>query len=152
MRAQSLIGNQEFAAQRQLIIGRRSAVEAQDTTGSIKPEQIREDLDSIVAPLSQLRATWKEFTPKARLRFERWLLPFGFVIGTIQTAEMSQFFRAIGQSSPTNSAIVPCDTNSSNRLMQEISDLWAILFGPEEEKIPKKYTVRRKFRRRNRAS
>ena len=138
MRTQRLITDQEFAAQRQIITGQRNAVEARDNSNAITAAEIREDLSKILAPLEQLKATWKAFSPAACIRFERWLLPAGFVNGQIQTAELGLFFRSLGGFGGMNSVTVPPGSLLSNHfdpnIIGDIRTLRDILDGVEPEK------------------
>ena len=143
MRAQGLITDQEFVAQRQIVTGQRNAVEARDNSNAITAAQIREDLVKILAPLEQLKNTWKALLPAARIRFERWLLPVGFVNGQIQTAELGLFFRLLGGFGDTNSVRVPPGGVLSNHfdpdIIGDIRALRDILDGVlPEKKVPKR--------------
>jgi DNA invertase Pin-like site-specific DNA recombinase len=142
MRTQRLITDQEFAAQRQLITGQRNVVEARDNSGAITAAEIREDLGKILAPLTQLKATWRVLAPAARIRFERWLLPAGFVNGRIQTAELGQFFSALGGSGGMKSTeVAPSGVLSNHfdpRIIGEIRAFQDILDGVEPEKKVRK--------------
>lgn len=143
MRTQHLITDQEFTAQRKIMVGQRNAVEARDTSGAVSVTEIRQDLRKILAPLGQLKATWESLAPAARIRFERWLLPAGFVNGRIQTAELGLFLRSLGGFAMMNSVGVPPGGVLSNHfdpnIIGEIRALRDILAGVEpEKKVPKR--------------
>jgi DNA invertase Pin-like site-specific DNA recombinase len=143
MRTQHLITDQEFTAQRNIMVGQRNAVEARDTSDVVSVMKIRDDLQQILAPLAQLKATWKSLAPAACMRFVRWLFPAGFVNGQLQTAELGHFFRLLGGFGTMNSVGVPPGGVFTNHfdpeIVGEIRALRDILAGVEpEKKVPKR--------------
>jgi hypothetical protein len=151
MRTQHLITDQEFAAQRKIMVGQRNAVEARDTSDVVSVTEIAEDLGKILGPLEQLKETWKSLAPAACIRFEHWLFPAGFVNGRIRTAELGLFFRSLGAFGTMNSVMVPPDGAVSNHvdpnIIGEIRALKDILDGVG----PEKKVSKRRFETRPRA-
>jgi len=112
-------------------------VEARDNSNAITAAEIREDLSKILAPLEQLKATWKAFSPAACIRFERWLLPAGFVNGQIQTAELGLFFRSLEDLVDEFSYSAPGSLLSNHfdpNIIGDIRTLRDILDGVEPER------------------
>ncbi|MGA2186342.1 MAG: hypothetical protein ABSH47_25280 [Bryobacteraceae bacterium] len=56
----------------------------------------RERFQEIASSLIQLRGTWQTIQPPFRRRFERLLLPTGFVIDNTRTAELGGLFGLFG--------------------------------------------------------
>lgn len=94
MRAQDLITDQEFLAQKKILWNRRMALEGRVSDDSALPrELVQAQLAAILQPLSHLHETWRLLPEPLRGRFVRLLLPVGFVHGEIRTAELGFLFR-----------------------------------------------------------
>jgi hypothetical protein len=128
MRAQGLITNEEFLLQRKRLADQRMAFESQ-ARQTTDLAQVRADLQQILEPLSALRATWKSLEPSPRSRFDRLILPGGFVIGNIRTADRGLLFSTFRASAPTNSGVVAFGCVPSNRLISEIHEFREIICG-----------------------
>ena len=63
MRTQHLITDQEFTAQRNIMVDQRNAIEAHDTSDVVSVAKVRDQLQQILAPLAQLKTTWKSLGP-----------------------------------------------------------------------------------------
>jgi site-specific DNA recombinase len=126
MRAQDLITNEEFLMQKKRLADQRMALETQ-TGQSTDLAQVRADLQQITEPLSALRATWKSLKPASRSRFDRLVLPGGFVSGNIRTADMGLLFSTFRASTTGVSSGVPLPCVRSNRIISEIHELREIL-------------------------
>ena len=101
-------------------------------------EQVKADLREIVAPLEALGETWRSLKPPFRRRFERLILPGGFVIGRIRTADLGLLFNTFQASTNGFSYGVPPASVRSNRFGEEISELRDILNGVELPESPPK--------------
>jgi len=119
MRADRLITDEEFLANKTSLADRHLCEESADST-TISPEQVTAHLDEIAEPLSHLRNTWRSLPETLRPRFHRLLLPAGFVNGNVGTAELGLLFRALGQVATGNSTVVPLVGKSWNQIEQEI--------------------------------
>jgi hypothetical protein len=126
MRAQNLITNEEFLVQKKRLADQRIALEnqVQKTTDLA---QVRADLDKIMESLSALQATWKSLEPRSRSRFDRLILPGGFVSGNIRTADVGLLFSTFRGSVPTNSSGVPSPCVRSNRIISEIHEFREVI-------------------------
>jgi hypothetical protein len=138
MRAQNLITNEELLAQKQRLAEQRSALESQ-ASRTIDAARIRADLEQITEPLSALRQTWKSLKAPFRARFDRLILPGGFVNGKIRTADLGLLFSLLRASLTDVSSVVPLGCVPSNRFLLEIQAFLDVLNGVElPERIPKR--------------
>jgi hypothetical protein len=131
MRAQSLITDQEFLRQRKTIADQRAGIESNRSRRTIDVAEVREHFEEIAMPLVELRRTWQTIHPPFRRRFERLVLPAGFVTGQTRTAELGglfSFFRGFAQ---PDSSVVPPVCEFSNRIIPDIQGFWRVLNGLE---------------------
>jgi hypothetical protein len=135
MRAAGLITDQEFLAQRSILADRRMAIEARTDPEQIDAESVRSDLHEIEKPVAELRITWQALLPAFQRRFNRMVLPVGYVNGRIGTAERALLFSTLGDFRDGKSIGVSLTGENLNRLMQEISGLAGILRGQKGEKL-----------------
>ncbi len=120
MRAESLITTEEFRSQKQRMVEQRAVL--QHSSETIRIDRIKKDLESIVEPLTDLRATWRTLEPSFRHRFERLILPGGFVIGRIRTAGLGLLFTLFQPSESIDSIKVHLGTEKLNPLFSEIHE------------------------------
>ena len=128
MRAQNMITDEEFLVQKKRLAEQRMALEshARQTTDL---SQVRADIEKIIEPLSALRATWKTLTPPLRSRFDRLILPGGFLIGKIRTADLGLLFSFFRRPVTGASSVVPLACVPSNRIISEIYEFREIICG-----------------------
>ena len=107
MRAQALITDQEFTRQRKIMADQRSALQSRSTGQSVDVAEIREHFKEISMPLVQLRHTWETIHPAFRRRFDRLVVPTGFVIGQSRTADLGGLFSFIRGFADADSSVVP---------------------------------------------
>src|SRR5207244_4230200 len=86
MRAQGLISDQEFVAEKAVLAKKQLSLEIK--SDSISSYEIQGNLDRIVAPLSDLPSTWEHLPIAKKRRFQHYVLPVGFTAGEIGTAEL----------------------------------------------------------------
>jgi site-specific DNA recombinase len=120
MRTEGLITDREFLAQKSVLAERKMGLESAPSAERISANRLREDLGEITEPLTQLRGTWETLGSPFRRRFERLVLPVGFVNGEIRTAELGLLFRVFRQFEDTNSHVGSLTGESWNQLLQEI--------------------------------
>jgi len=132
VRISGLITDQEFAAQKNVLVQRRTSVEATLESESLNPKAVLREIGEIKKPLSELMHTWQIMEPAIRPRFNRLLLPVGYVNGEIGTAERGLLFRSFGEISEPKTNGVPPKGEGLNRLIQEIQ-AFAELFRSVEE-------------------
>ncbi|MBZ5603887.1 MAG: recombinase family protein [Acidobacteriia bacterium] len=137
MRAKGLITDEEFLAQKRSLAAQRLAVEHREKS-TMTVDQVCADLHQIKGPLTALRETWRSLKSPFRGRFERLILPGGFVNGTIGTADLGLLFSFFRASAGGVSYGVPLRCVRSNPLLSEIRAFVDVLNGVEEEKSPPK--------------
>jgi site-specific DNA recombinase len=138
MRAQGLITDEEFLRQKKTIVDQRAAFESTNRR-IVNAQHIRKHLSEIIDPLTNLRATWNSLKPLPRRRFDRLLLPAGFVNGKIRTAQLGLLFSTTVASGSEDSSVVPLAGEDSNPIITEIQECWNILNSIEEpERVPKR--------------
>lgn len=155
MRAQRLITDEEFLVQKKRRNEQRIAMEAQ-ARGRLDASRVQQDLTTIMQPLHDLRGTWMQLKPPFRSRFNRLVLPGGFVRGRIRTADLGLVFSVIRSSECEVSSRVPLGCVRSNRsiegIAEEIEAFRDVLDGVESEKPePKRrfeYSHRNRLRMR----
>jgi DNA invertase Pin-like site-specific DNA recombinase len=146
MRAQALITDQEFTRQRKIIADQRGALQSKSAGQSIDVSEIREHFQEISMPLVQLRRTWQTIKPPFRRRFERLVLPAGFVIGQSRTAALGGLFSFFGEFADGDSSVVPHGCVRSNRIIPNIQEFWSVLKLIEEEKPTPKWRFKHSHR------
>lgn len=134
MRAQHLITTDEFLEQKKPLAERRIALEAALPPPVQAQRGLHEQLDEIAAPLSRLRETWSELPLQFRPRFKQIVLPSGFVIGRIRTAEIASIFSLSGAFGGGNSNGVAPSLVSSNQIREEVRALLKLFEDLKESK------------------
>jgi hypothetical protein len=127
MKMEGLITDQEFLIQRTSLTRRQFAIEENLGTASLKLSTIRQDIEEVKKPLVELGETWHALSPPLQIRFKRMLLPVGFVVGQIRTAECALIFRAFGNLANAKTNGVHPTGEILNRIIQEIQ-AFAVLF------------------------
>src|SRR6185312_12328628 len=87
MRTDNLITSEEFAVHRELLEKRQAALYRGSQTALLTEKILLNDIEKICEPLRNLKQTWNDMEPEFKQRFQRLILPSGFVIGKIGTAE-----------------------------------------------------------------
>ena len=126
MRATKLITDEEFLRQKARIADRQTALSAA-TMERFRAEELEKRLDEIIQPLSDLGATWQALPQALQVRFQRLVLPAGFVREEIRTAELGLLFQVFGEFRDGNSNGVPLVRKFWNRIIQEIRGFSDIL-------------------------
>lgn len=127
MRTQGLINDDEFLAQKTILLEQRHAIEGSVENGNSRLGEIKKRLSEITQPLSQLSETWKILPEAFRPRFQRLILPVGFPAGKIGTAELGLLFKAFGQFANSNSSAVALKGKSWNHILLEITEFSDLL-------------------------
>ncbi|MGC1685730.1 MAG: hypothetical protein WA734_08935, partial [Candidatus Acidiferrales bacterium] len=135
MRTDGLVTDQEFLMQKSLLSERRIALESAPIPERINHAEVRTQLGDITEPLSQLRETWETLPDAIRRRFDRLILPVGFVNGESRTAELGLLFRTLGDLAHEKSNVVPLTGELSNRIVEEIRAFAAVLSRSEDEEM-----------------
>jgi hypothetical protein len=126
--ALNLITNEEFIQQKNRLVSQRLALESQahQTTDLA---QVQADLEQIVEPLSALQTTWKALKPPLRSRFDRLILPGGFLTGRIRTADLGLLFSSFRASVTGLSTEVARAWMPSNPIISEIHEFREVICG-----------------------
>lgn len=135
LKMDGLITDQEFVAEREKLANRRMALDAQLQARRVDIKTIENDLEKIKVPLTKLGATWEGLPLPKQKRFNRFLLPVGFVHGRTGTAEIGLLFRVFRGFATANSSGVPLTRKNLNQLMQEISALAGVFRSESEEEL-----------------
>ena len=120
MRAQGLITDDEFLAQKSILTERRFALQSRTTPDRVSEGKIRQNIGEITQPLTQLRTTWHALPDPFRRQFERILLPAGFPNQKVRTAELGLLFKVFGDFSEQNPNGVALVRKCWNGIMEEI--------------------------------
>jgi site-specific DNA recombinase len=106
MRAQGLITDVEYLREKQKLAVQRAALEDYAKRRET-PEQVKAQVARIAAPLTALAETWRSLDPPFRKRFERIVLPGGYVVRSIRTADLGRLFSLFRGSEQEMSSEVP---------------------------------------------
>ncbi len=129
MRTQSLITDEEFTAQRSVLLARGAAVVGSMTQVKVNADEIRERIRKIIEPLTNLFATWKALPDALQRRFQRLVLPVGFVAHESRTAELGLLFSTFRAFSRGETIGVAPTCKSWNQIygeLQAFSDLMRV--------------------------
>jgi len=142
MRTRELITDKEFLNQKATLWNRQMTLESTPLDDPLDPVRLRKELSEITQPLLELRSTWGRLPFPFRRRFERLVLPAGFVHGRIRTADLGLLFRVSEGFSRTNTTDVDPGCIRLNRILQEMRGFWRLFRGYQEVKGPPKKAVR----------
>ena len=143
MRAQGLITDEEFLAQKSILTERRFVLQSRTTPERVSEGEIRQNIGEITQPLTQLRTTWHALPDPFRRQFERILLPTGFPNQKVRTAELGLLFKVFGDFSEQNPDGVARVRKCWNGVLQEISSFLSLLKHVGQEKGASQEAVRR---------
>ena len=137
MRAQGLITDEEFAAHKDALRKQGSALAGVEREEELDPRKLRQSLAEIKEPLSDLRKAWESLKEEKhkRRRFERLVLPAGFVNQRIGTADVGLLFNTVRQFATKDSNVGSLTWDSWNRIVAEILE-FAGLFKSSEHDEP----------------
>jgi site-specific DNA recombinase len=118
MRMQKLITDEEFLTQRAMLSERQQGVESSSVYTD--EQQMLAELNIISEPLLDLAKTWASLSPELQKRFQQSVLPVGFAVERIGTADMSCLFSLFLRLKHTKSHVVPLTGQFWNHLEKEI--------------------------------
>lgn len=133
MRTQRLISDQEFVTQKRSLLDQKVAYQ-QNQKKPFDSERAQAELDDIVEPLAALKKTWHKIQPPFRRRFERIILPGGYLIENIRTADLGLLFSSFRGLETTNSSGVPPACLPLNHFLEEIRGFSEVMNGVEMPK------------------
>jgi site-specific DNA recombinase len=128
MRAAGLITDEEFMAQKRVFVERQAAIERRIAQAPVDLDNLRKELAEISEPLTRLRLSWETMQNPYRCRFQRMVLPVGFVNGKARTAELGLLFQAFRGFAGAESVGVAPVRQNWNRILREIRE-FSGLFG-----------------------
>jgi hypothetical protein len=126
MKMENLITSDEFTAHKARISKRLRELDIEEGPNAFEAPHTRSLIEEISDPLMNLNTTWMEIPPALKQRFQRVILPNGFAVQRIGTAQMSDLFSALSPSRLQMSTLVAPTCQSSN-LMREIEELAQVL-------------------------
>lgn len=129
MKMDQLVNDEDFVVQRTLLESRLMEIEAERESGVIDADAMRANLDQIAAPLSDLDQAWSNVPTQFQRRFQQVLLPYGFVVGGVGTAQKGRILSFFRQWNPLNAVLVPQMGDSWNQLADEIESLATLFAG-----------------------
>ena len=141
MRTTQLISDAEFVKHKRTLDDKAMAFDAA-AGPCINLDQLQRDMSEITEPLCNLKEAWDSMRPPRRRRFERLLLPVGFVYGKIRTAEMGHIFRVSGDFSSKDASLVPLGDEALNHILHEIAEFAALLRSDPSDDNGREYAVR----------
>ena len=126
MKMEQMITDEEFAAQRSLLAMRLSKLDAGDEDNQANLEDVLNEIDAICEPLTALGSAWENIAIDLQRRFQQIMLPAGYVIGRIGTAQKGRLFTFLDDFNTPKSSLVPPVGLSWNQLAEEIQAFAAI--------------------------
>ncbi len=127
MRAEQLISTEELLEQKGSLRGQMGMLETDLVSPQGSYRCLREKTAEIRAPLVALLDTWRALPPELQSRFEQLVLPVGFPVGRIRSAEIGRLFTLLGDFERGKANGVPPTLAISNQIFEEIrafSDLF----------------------------
>ena len=134
MKSKGFLTDDEFVGQKSAIYDRQATLEDMPLPDRANATEIRSALNEITKPLSELRETWQTMPTPFRRRFNRLVVPAGFVIEETRTAELGLLFRLLGDLGLDNSHAVPPVGKRLNQLYQAIRAFAELFESVREEK------------------
>src|SRR5207302_1248031 len=108
MKMDNLITTEEFGGHKKRILKRRYELEAEGVDSPFDEQHARDLIEDICEPLMNLNATWLEIPPVLKQRFQVAILPNGFAVERIGTAQMSDLFSFFcGLGEPMSTVVAP---------------------------------------------
>lgn len=134
MKATGLLTDEEFLGQKSSIYERQAALEDMPLPDRADVREVRDALDEITKPLSVLRETWQTMPTPFRRRFNRLVVPAGFVTGETRTAELGLLFSLLDDLREDNSHVVAPTGENLNLIYQAIRAFADLFRDLKEEK------------------
>jgi DNA invertase Pin-like site-specific DNA recombinase len=127
MKMETLLTNEEFMQQKALLMKRLYEVESALAGDPVDENDIAPLVDEICDPLMNLSATWMDFPPPLKPRFQHLLLPQGFAVSRIGTAQMGRLFSTFRQSEHPDANEVALSGERWNQIAQDIKEFVHLL-------------------------
>jgi DNA invertase Pin-like site-specific DNA recombinase len=133
MRMDQLLTNDEFLSHKAILMNRLRELEAVELSEPTGANNIEDQLDEICEPLTRLDATWEEISPALKQRFQRLILPAGFAVGRIGTAQRGCLFSTFLRSEDSKSTLVPLAGQIWNPLIADIRAFAALFLEKRDQ-------------------
>jgi hypothetical protein len=127
MKMEGLLTTEEFVAQKTRIAQRLQGLNAEGEVNFVDEQQMAYLIDDVSEPLRNLATTWIDISPMLKQRFQKSILPAGFAIGRIRTAQTSCLFSTFYEFETRRSALVHPDGQFSNQVVRELQEFAKIL-------------------------
>ena len=134
LKTEKMISDEEFVAHRTMLARQQMEIDSLPVNTIYREKQRLSDLAIITEPLQDLAKTWHEISPVLQMRFQHSILPAGFIVGRIGTADMSCLFSCFQRSRLANSHVVPPTGEFWNQLEKEIK-AFAVLFRKDVDEV-----------------
>jgi hypothetical protein len=138
MRIDNLITEEEFRVQRQLIDSQLNDGVPPLALGIQELQALPSKVALICDPLQNIASYWESHQIEIRKRFQRILLPGGYVVTRIGTAPKARILSFLDGSLPANPIEVALEGESWNQLAREVAKLAAVVEGtpdPDEARL-----------------
>lgn len=126
MKMEQLISDQEFMAQRTVLMSRVQELDAQEVEDPAEPDSVLHEIDEICAQLMDLGSAWTSVSTEMKRRFQLLALPSGFVVGRVATAQRGRLFEVLTGLSTSKTHLVPPTGQSWNQFANEVEAFAAI--------------------------
>jgi hypothetical protein len=123
MKMDNLITAEEFAEHKRRISRRRHELEADGLDSPIDEKHAQDLIEEVCGPLMNLSATWLEIPPVLKSRFQLSILPQGFAVQRIGTAQKSRLFSVFCPVRLPKSTLVAPTCQISHQLIRELEEL-----------------------------
>ncbi len=136
MRAQGLISDQEFITHKDTLRKQSFALEGAEREGELDSRELRRHLAEVKEPLGNLPGLWRSMKDEVqrRRRFERLVVPAGFVNQSVETADVGLLFKTFRQFATSDASVVPLVGNSLNLIVAEILEFAGLVRGDGDYK------------------
>lgn len=129
MRIDDLISEAEFQVQRKLIGSKLDASAAAPALDAKQTQLLPSKVDLICGPLQDLAAYWESVEAEIRKRFQRIILPSGYIVTKIGTAPKARILWFLEGLLPGNPIEVALEGDTWNHLASEIEKFAALVRG-----------------------
>lgn len=130
MKVENLISDEEFQEQRRTLSADLApAGPLDEVPDSVRIEAALLDLDSVSGYLKNLPDAWRAVTPENQRWFQQIMIPAGYAVGHVGTAEKGRLLSFFSTPLPVDTYSVPPVGESWNQLLEEIGRLALVLRG-----------------------
>ena len=116
-----------FRSHRERIQARQAQLQPTERSEHQVMDRVRASLAELKKPLGDLVATWKALPQEARSRFQQTLMPVGYLLGRVGTADLGLLFKIFrAMTNPESNEVRPSrirtyDRSLKRRLLYQLS-------------------------------